>query len=96
MTLILGLICRDHIVLASERQTTYGSSKRFEADKILKIRFSNHREVLIAQAGDSATSSRLIEIMEWEAHKISVTNARDISALASSNSAQTRSNFVRH
>jgi 20S proteasome alpha/beta subunit len=64
MTIIVGIICKDAIVLASDSQTssTSSTSKRPDAKKFAIVEFVNAR-ALVAQAGNVATSSRAIEVL---------------------------------
>jgi 20S proteasome alpha/beta subunit len=61
MTIIVGLICKDGIVLAGDSQTTTGTSKRCDAKKFALVKFTD-AEVLVAQAGNASTAGRAIEI----------------------------------
>ena len=66
MTVIVGIICKFGIVLASDSQTTFGdNSKRCDAEKIRIVKFKDSDDkVLVAQSGAVETSSRAIDIME--------------------------------
>src|SRR2546425_1042988 len=62
VTVIIGIICKAAIVPASDSQTTYGDSKRRDAEKIRVVPFKKSK-VLVAQAGALDTSSRVIDVM---------------------------------
>ena len=63
VTIIVGIICKDGIVLASDSQTSYGTSKRTDTDKIYPVDFGDG-SVLIAQSGNAELSSRAVEEFE--------------------------------
>ncbi len=81
MTIIVGLICKDGIVLASDSQTTTGSSKRCDAKKFALVEFDNAR-VLVAQAGNVCTSSRAIEIFQILAKGQKLLDRRTVADIA--------------
>lgn len=64
MTIIVGIIFNEGIVLASDSQTSYlpGSSKRTDSDKITGVSFDRKDGVLVAQSGNAELSSRAVEI----------------------------------
>jgi len=62
MTIIIGIICKGAIVVASDSQTTHGGLKRTDAEKIVPVKFATG-EVLVAQAGNAGNSARAIEIL---------------------------------
>ena len=66
VTVIVGIICKCGIVLASDSQTTFSDdSKRCDSEKIRLIKFKDSDDkVLIAQSGRVETSSRIIDVME--------------------------------
>jgi len=66
VTLIIGIICRDGIVVASDSQTTYGGRKRNDTEKIDRVKFKN-AEALIAQAGDTEWGTIVVEHVKDEA-----------------------------
>ena len=67
VTLIVGIICKDGIVMASESQTTFGESKRCDAEKIRIVEFKTKEAILVAQSGAEDISNRLIDQMEARA-----------------------------
>lgn len=85
VTILVGLIVGDIIVLASDSQTTYSSSfgatKRLNADKITELSFMNAK-ALVAQAGDANLSARAVEMMVNKAKGIELTDYRTVATLA--------------
>ncbi len=61
VTIIIGVICKDAIVVASDSQTTEGTAKRMDAEKIRAIPFENTTGIL-ATSGNVALSYRVAEI----------------------------------
>src|SRR2546423_1340165 len=66
VTIIIGIICRDGIVLASDSQTTSVASgtRNKYAQKIHRIWFENETCALVAEAGMAHVSATVIEIIE--------------------------------
>lgn len=62
VTIIVGIKCKNAIVLASDSQLTYGTAKRTDISKIATIRFKG-LEVLVAQSGSVLLSGRYIDIL---------------------------------
>src|SRR5208282_4826644 len=54
------------IVMASDSQSTYGSAKRVNPNKISEIEFLNGK-IMVAQAGSVEFGDKVIEIMEKKA-----------------------------
>jgi ATP-dependent protease HslVU (ClpYQ) peptidase subunit len=81
MTIIVGLICKNAIVLASDSQTTTGTSKRCDAEKFAIVKFSN-AEVLVAQAGNASSLSRVIEVLRDLAKGQKLTDYRGVADIA--------------
>jgi 20S proteasome alpha/beta subunit len=76
VTIIVGIICKDRIILASDSQTSWSNSKRTDTDKISRIDFGGAGSVLIAQSGNAELSSRAVEEFEKVAKTASFDNAR--------------------
>lgn len=76
MTIIIGMICENGIVVASDSQTTYGTAKRIDTEKMHSIDFFDGEEVLVAQSGDAILTSRLIEIMREKADELTLSDWR--------------------
>jgi 20S proteasome alpha/beta subunit len=80
--LIIGIVCRDGIVLAAESQTTMPpTGKLLGTDKIHIIEFEFDR-VLVAEAGSDTLSNRAIEIFEKKAKGVKIDNAETVLNLA--------------
>lgn len=63
MTIITGLICKDRIVLASDSQTTYRTSKQCDAKKITVLELSDAR-ALIAQSGSELAQRAMRQLKD--------------------------------
>src|ERR1043165_1151921 len=61
-TLILGIVCKDGIVVASDSQTTWGSGKSWDAKKMTEMDYP-YGKVLVAEAGAVITSSKTVECL---------------------------------
>lgn len=81
MTILIGIICKDAIVLASDSQTTSGGLKRTDAEKITAVKFSA-KEILVAQAGNAGNSARAIEILREMAKDKEISDYRTPADLA--------------
>jgi 20S proteasome alpha/beta subunit len=81
VTLIVGIICKDGIVLAADSQTTRGASKQSGTDKINVIEFANGK-ALMAESGSAALSGRVIEIFQKKSAATKITDESTISKLA--------------
>ncbi len=81
MTIIVGIICKSAIVLASDSQTTSGTAKRCDTNKITLVEFANVN-VLVAQAGYATYSGRAIEILTGLAQGKEITDSRMVMDLA--------------
>jgi 20S proteasome alpha/beta subunit len=64
VTIIVGIIARGDIVLASDSQTTAGTTKRTDTSKMALITFGDSKEAVVAQSGDYAFGSRVVETLE--------------------------------
>src|SRR5258708_32055200 len=60
VTLIVGIICKDGIVVAGDSQTTWGSKKSWLANKISESDFANGGAI-VAESGAVLTSSKVVE-----------------------------------
>lgn len=69
MTILIGILCKDTIVLASDSQTSYEVSKRRDGEKIRVVRFKDNN-ALVAQSGCSDTSDRIIDVFSRLTPKI--------------------------
>lgn len=75
VTIIVGIICSDGIVLASDSQMTRDNSKRCDAEKMSVVEFAN-LNVLVAQAGNATLSNRAVEILQGLAKNEDITDYR--------------------
>jgi 20S proteasome alpha/beta subunit len=78
VTIIVGIISKAGIVLASDSQTTYqnSSSKRTDTDKMSMITFSDNKHVLVAQSGNAELCCRALEEFERLAKSVRVDDYR--------------------
>jgi 20S proteasome alpha/beta subunit len=81
MTIIVGLICKDAIVVASDGQNTNGLLKRLDAKKISFIRGADGY-ALVAESGSSELSQRAVEILKSKATGKPITDYRTLADLA--------------
>lgn len=84
VTIIVGIISSDGIVVASDSQTSYAptSSNRRDTDKICKLKFASGGQVFVAQAGDAVMTGRAIEILQNEVSAASFDDYRKPAELA--------------
>jgi ATP-dependent protease HslVU (ClpYQ) peptidase subunit len=73
VTIIVGIISDESIVLASDSQTTSGNAKRTDTEKISTVEFSN-LGVLVAQAGYAPFSGQAVEIFNGLAKDKEITD----------------------
>jgi 20S proteasome alpha/beta subunit len=82
VTIIVGIICKGGILLASDSQTTIGGqSKRCDTEKIRVVEFKSGEGILVAQAGCFETSSRTIDILEKLAASQQLTDEESVISL---------------
>jgi len=62
MSQIIGIICKDCILVACESQGTTNERKQFDANKMELVRFKD-KWVLVALAGGMAAAGRVIHLM---------------------------------
>jgi 20S proteasome alpha/beta subunit len=72
VTLIVGIIAKDAVVLSADSQTSYGSLKIPDAEKIHVVKFKHGREVLVAGAGAVSLSNQAVEFISEMAGEIEV------------------------
>jgi 20S proteasome alpha/beta subunit len=60
VTLIIGIICKDGIVMAGDSQTTWDTGKSWSANKMREIKYGQAR-VLVAESGATLTSTDAVE-----------------------------------
>jgi 20S proteasome alpha/beta subunit len=94
MTIIIGLIGKDSIILACDSQTTYGAhTKRLNAKKISVVKFKNS-EALVAESGAADLSSRVVEIFRRNAKNESLTDSDTVMRVAESSVREVRNHLV--
>jgi 20S proteasome alpha/beta subunit len=81
VTIIVGIICEDSIILASDSQTTTGTSKRTDTNKISIVEFMDSK-ALVAQAGSDILAGRAVEILIDLAKSKKVEDYRAVADLA--------------
>src|SRR6266487_609176 len=65
---IVGIICQDGIVLASESQITMGGLRLPHGDKISVINFPQGKKALVAESGDVSLSNHVVDLMKRQAY----------------------------
>jgi 20S proteasome alpha/beta subunit len=80
VTLIIGIICKDAIVLAADSQTTKGTVKQSGTNKISEIKFTNGN-ALVAEAGSASLSNRVVELFKRDAVVTDIVDDSTISKL---------------
>jgi 20S proteasome alpha/beta subunit len=68
VTLIVGILCKDGIVVAADSQTSWDTGKRYDANKMTDMKYSFGR-ALIAQSGAVITSQAIIEELKKLSNK---------------------------
>ena len=85
VTIIIGIICKQTIVVASDSQTTFSSStgaiQRLDTPKISTLEFNN-AQALVAQSGDVTLSSRAVEILTDMIKGKSISDYRTVADMA--------------
>jgi 20S proteasome alpha/beta subunit len=84
MTLVVGLVCQDAIIIASDSRTSDLASGRIrdDAQKISLLQLTKGVEALIAQAGHADLAARAVEILERIAKDKPLNDYRAVSDLA--------------
>jgi len=80
VTLIIGIVCKDAIVLAADSQTTKGTVKQSGTNKISEIKFTNGN-ALVAEAGSASLSNRVVELFKRSAATTDITDDSTIEKL---------------
>lgn len=77
VTIIVGIIAKEMIVVACDSQTTSGTSKRHDMGKITLVHGNNNEsKLLVAQSGHADFSSRVVEIFEEKIRNVSLDDYR--------------------
>jgi hypothetical protein len=96
VTLIIGIICKDGIVIASESQSTdEGRIKHCNTQKIFNIRLSDQSSALIAGAGSTDLVAETAKAMERIAKDKRLNDYRAIGDIAAQACRETRENQER-
>jgi len=91
MTLLIGIICTDGIVVASDSQTTdEWGQKRDDSQKVSVLELADGTSGLIALAGEAGFSAQAVERMERNATMKRFTDYRAIPDLAVQSLAEMR------
>lgn len=77
VTLIIGIKCKDAIVLASDSQMTTGNSKRTDGSKLERVDFKDF-PAMVAQSGDQVLSNRFIDILTGLAVSAPIKTPEDV------------------
>lgn len=83
VTLLIGIKCKDAIVMASDSQITAGTSKRLDGSKMETVNFGNF-PVLVAQSGSVIHSNRFVDILSKDVVGLTASSASDIRDAAQS------------
>jgi hypothetical protein len=81
VTLIVGIVCRDAVVLAADSQTSYGTLKLAGTNKISRVDFKGGKSVLVAESGMVTLSRQAIDIFSTKAKQTAATSKEGISRL---------------
>jgi 20S proteasome alpha/beta subunit len=81
MSILIGIICPDGIIVASDSQVTDPYQGTFSyTNKISTVSF-NIDEILVAQAGLSSITNRIVETMQAKSKGIKITNHQIVSKI---------------
>lgn len=95
VTIIVGIICKDGIVVASDSQTSWGhSSKKTNVEKIHSVKFSNAIGI-IAGSGSIYTSGDVIESVVRACVGAELTDHRQLAECAQAATEKLRSNLMK-
>jgi 20S proteasome alpha/beta subunit len=82
MSVLIGIICADAIVLAADSQITDLSTGEFSnVDKLGVVEFLENDQVLIAQGGLWPLTNRIVEKMREKAKGIRITSASTVTKI---------------
>jgi 20S proteasome alpha/beta subunit len=96
VTIAIGLLTKDSIVLATDSQVTYQSTgtKEYDSQKLYRVEFKCGTSVLIAKAGVENGSNLFREIFERIAEETEVTNKRTVVDAAEAALIETRTSIL--
>src|ERR1051325_5664509 len=81
MTLIVGIVCKDEIIVATDTRTSY-STHSDDRSKKLRIIDYKYGKVLVAWSGYVAFSVDTVDVLAREAALLEPRHHRDIAGLA--------------
>jgi 20S proteasome alpha/beta subunit len=81
VSLIVGIICKDGIVLAADSQTTKGVAKQLGTNKISVAEFGNGH-ALMAESGSADLSNTAIEIFQRKAKGVKMEDESTVAKIA--------------
>jgi 20S proteasome alpha/beta subunit len=83
VTIAIGILCKDGIVVASDSRITYpDNSVRDDGNKIGIIKFKDGNKAIVAQSGDDDLGSRIIENMGVRADDLQLNDWQSVAELA--------------
>jgi len=74
MTQIVGIVCKESVIVASESQYTMGGWKHFDGKKMQVVTFRDNQRAIVAVAGAISPALRTIELMQELASKTALKN----------------------
>lgn len=63
MTILIGILFSDGVVVASDSQASYGFSSKKECEKISIVNFGKD-QMIVAQSGVGVWGKRIVELMQ--------------------------------
>src|SRR5258708_27218441 len=81
VTLIVGIVCKEEIIIATDSRTTFPSHVEDHAKKIRVIDY-RHGKVLVAWSGYTAFAIDTVEIFEQRCQKFAPKDYRALAELA--------------
>lgn len=95
VTLIVGIIYKEEIVLACDSQTSWGNTKRTDTQKIVPVFFQGNTGCLIGQSGDATGAARTIEMIQQAASKTTMDDYRKPADIAEDALREFKQNLIR-
>jgi 20S proteasome alpha/beta subunit len=82
MSVLIGIICPEAIVLSADSQITDLTTGEFSyVDKISTVKFFPNDHVLVAQGGLWQLTNRIVEIMREKARAVKITSAQSVTQI---------------
>ena len=94
MTIIVAIVSEYEIVVASDSQTTFGTSKRSDVDKISKVEFADGAVALVAESGSAQLSGKAIELLQRKAKGRKLDDYRLVAELAEESLREVRNSQI--